>query len=182
MFTAVIIILIVLLVIFFLGLIESIVKLKNSKRQTNSLEIEIKGLRIENENKEKKNEKLIELIVTRTEEAKVLKTVVEELEKKVADKTESYSKLLNQKKSSEVRLGMDAEVLAPFLEVFRWNPKDARFIGQPLDFIVFEDNHVIFIEVKSGNSKLSSKQTRIRKNIEEGRVKFEVLRIKGKEI
>lgn len=88
--------------------------------------------------------------------------------------------ILSQKKSSEVRLGMDAEILAPFLEQFPYNPKDAKFLGEPIDFIIFNaDKEVVFVEVKSGNSKLSPKQNKLKGLIEEGKVKFDLIRIKA---
>lgn len=91
---------------------------------------------------------------------------------------EQYKKLLSQKKSSEVITGQIAEQLAPFLKVFKHNPKQAHFLGQPVDYIIFGDETVTFVEVKSGNSTLSKKQRTIRDNILAGRVAWEVIRIK----
>lgn len=88
--------------------------------------------------------------------------------------------IMNQKKSSEVRLGKDAEVLTPFLDVFNYDPKHARFIGEPLDFIIFDpDKEITFVEVKSGNSKLSPKQNQLKKLIEDKKVKFDLIRVKA---
>jgi len=42
------------------------------------------------------------------------------------------------KKSKAVVAGKVAEQIAPFLPEFKYNPKDARFIGSPIDFIVFD--------------------------------------------
>ena len=91
---------------------------------------------------------------------------------------EQLKTLLSQKKSSEVRTGQIAEQLAPFLDNFKHDPKQSHFLGQPIDYVVFEDDKVVFVEVKSGNSKLSSKQRAIKENIESGRVEFETLNIK----
>lgn len=90
-------------------------------------------------------------------------------------------KILSQKKSGEVILGGISETLAPFLENFpipQEEVKNLNFLGMPIDFIYFGETEVKFIEVKSGNSKLSQKQARIKKNIEEKRVSFEVFQIK----
>lgn len=93
---------------------------------------------------------------------------------------ESLSNVLSQKKSSEVRLGKDAEVLTPFLDVFPYDVKYTKFVGDPLDFIVFDpDKEITFVEVKSGNSKLSPKQNKLKKLIEDGKVKFDLIRIKA---
>lgn len=89
------------------------------------------------------------------------------------------AKVINQKKSSEVRTGQIAEQLAPFLDRFPYDPKKAHFIGQPIDFVVFDEEGVHFVEVKSGESKLTTVQRSIKEDIEEKRVSFEIFRIKG---
>ena len=83
-----------------------------------------------------------------------------------------------RKKSSEVRLGQIAEQLAPFTNEFKHDPKRAHFIGQPIDYVVFEDDKIVFVEVKSGDSKLSSSQRNIRDIIKKGNIEFEILQIK----
>lgn len=93
-------------------------------------------------------------------------------------KSDEYLRLLEQKKSSEVKLGHITEQLAPFLEGFNMEPGGARFVGGPIDYIVFRDNEVVFLEVKSGDAKLSKKQRDIKKLIQEGKVRFDVLRVK----
>ena len=90
----------------------------------------------------------------------------------------AYKKLLSQKKSSEVRTGHIAEKLAPFLFFFFHDPECAVFLGQPIDYIVFEDEGVTFSEIKSGNSQLSKKQKMIKENIQQGNVFWEEVRIK----
>ena len=91
---------------------------------------------------------------------------------------EDYRKLLSQKKKSEVVTGQIAEKLAPFTDHFPYNPQDAQFLGNPIDYVVFEKEEVVFVEVKSGNSRLTKKQRFIKNNIEEGRVSFKEIRIK----
>lgn len=93
---------------------------------------------------------------------------------------EELKTTVSQKKSSEVRLGKDAEVLTPFLDIFPYDPKYTKFIGDPLDFVIFDpDKEIVFVEVKSGNSKLSPKQHKLKKLIEDGKVKFDLIRIKA---
>jgi len=89
-------------------------------------------------------------------------------------------KLLSQKKSSEVLLGQISEHLAPFLDSFPIDEElnELNFLGMPIDYIHFGEEEVTFIEVKSGNSKLSKKQRRIRDQINDGKVKFKTHRIK----
>ena len=81
-----------------------------------------------------------------------------DLEKRLAEETENRRKVVSQKKSSEVRLGGIAETLAPFLDQFEFDPENCTFLGKPIDYISFADDEITFIEVKSGNSQLNSKQ------------------------
>jgi len=71
---------------------------------------------------------------------------------------DNYSKLLSQKKSSEVRLGQISENLAPFLKDFKYDPKRTHFLGNPIDYVIFEEDKVVFLEIKSGEAKLSQSQ------------------------
>jgi predicted Holliday junction resolvase-like endonuclease len=84
----------------------------------------------------------------------------------------AYNTLLSQKKSSEVRLGQITEHLAPFLKDFPFNPKKAHFIGNPIDLIVFEDDKIVIVEVKSGGSKLSDSQKKIKSLVEEKKIEW----------
>ena len=90
----------------------------------------------------------------------------------------ALKKLLSQKKSSEVRTGQIAEHFAPLLKDFKYNYKQARFLASPIDFVIFEDDEIIFMEVKTGNSQLTATQRKVRDLIKEKKVKWEVLRIK----
>ncbi len=91
-----------------------------------------------------------------------------------------HQKLLGQKKSSEVRTGKIAEQISPFLDDYPLSPQTARFIGDPIDFVHFDEDKVTFVEVKSGKSQLSTKQRRIRDLIKAGKVEFTIYRVEGK--
>jgi predicted Holliday junction resolvase-like endonuclease len=64
-------------------------------------------------------------------------------------------------RSQSVITGKVSEHLAPYFPGFPYNPKDARFIGSPIDIIVFdgandgEVQEVVFLEVKTGSSSLN---------------------------
>lgn len=79
--------------------------------------------------------------------------------------------------------GLFLEQLAPYLPGFKHDPTEARFIGSPIDFIVFrglssgEPEEVIFVEVKKGSSSLSSIERRLRETIEKRKVRWEEVRI-----
>lgn len=86
-------------------------------------------------------------------------------------------------RSQAVILGKVTEHLAPHMPIFPYNPKDARFVGSPIDFIVFDGadddciREIVFLEVKSGNSSLSPRQRMIRDAVLAGRVVWRELRI-----
>jgi predicted Holliday junction resolvase-like endonuclease len=81
-------------------------------------------------------------------------------------------------RSQSVITGKVTEHFIPFLPEFTFNPKDARFIGSPVDFVVFdgldEDNlrEILFIEVKTGSSSLNKRQRYIREAIQTNRVRW----------
>lgn len=86
-------------------------------------------------------------------------------------------------KSQSVTLGKVSEHLAPFLPEFQWNPKDARFLGSPIDFLVFDGlddgivQEVIFVEVKTAGSAMSVRQRQVRDAVQAGRVAWVEMRI-----
>lgn len=90
---------------------------------------------------------------------------------------EKYNKELHYRKSSEVRLGKIGENLAPFLRDWPWSPATFRFLGNPVDGIQFNDDGIIFIEVKTGGSRLSKSQKKCKQLIKEGKVSFATFRI-----
>ncbi len=85
------------------------------------------------------------------------------------------------KKSREVIHGRTVEHLIPFTKYFSYNPEDARFLGAPVDFIVFDGlqkgnlTEIIFVEVKSGNSNLSFREKRVHDVIKAGKVRYEII-------
>ncbi|MEK6859583.1 MAG: Holliday junction resolvase-like protein [Nanoarchaeota archaeon] len=86
-------------------------------------------------------------------------------------------------RSRAVLGGQFSEQLAPYLPDFKYNPSDCRFIGKPVDFIVFnglsngELKDVTFLEIKSGDSKLNSNQRDLKRVVESGNVNWEEYRI-----
>ena len=86
-------------------------------------------------------------------------------------------------KSRAVLGGQFSEQLAPFLPNFKYLPTEARFIGKPIDFIVFKgmDNknieEVVFVEVKSGKAKLSQHEKRLKEVIDKKKVRWVEYRI-----
>lgn len=88
------------------------------------------------------------------------------------------------KKSTAVVKGKVAEHLVPFADDFPFNPRDARFLGSPVDFVVFEGltegdvNRVVFIEVKTGKTaRLSRREKQVQLAIENGECDYEVIKL-----
>ena len=82
-------------------------------------------------------------------------------------------------RSYAVNLGKITEHLVPFHLKFPFNPKDARFIGSPIDMIVFDghsdknDEIIIWIvEVKTGNSRLTEGQSKIKRAVQNAQIRW----------
>lgn len=86
--------------------------------------------------------------------------------------------------------GQLSEQMAPLLPGFSYLPSDSRFLGDPVDYVVFsgysalgesgtaeEDLEIVFVEVKRANASLKAGQKAIGRAVQEGRVRFEVARV-----
>lgn len=78
--------------------------------------------------------------------------------------------------------GRFTEQMAPYLPEFRYDPTEARFIGSPIDLVVFpglssgDPREIVIMEIKSGqNVQLTPAQRRIRQLIEDGMVRWELI-------
>lgn len=87
------------------------------------------------------------------------------------------------KKSEAVIRGKVTEHLMPYFPEFRYNPKDVRFIGTPVDLIVFDGlsegavKQVVFIEVKTGRESTASPREKLVKECIGNRaVSYEMIR------
>ena len=84
-----------------------------------------------------------------------------------------------QIRGASIDRGLIAEQFAPFTKVFQkfgWNSQEFRFLGKPIDGVQFEEDEIVIVEFKTGNSKLSPKQARIKDLIERGKVRFQEIR------
>ncbi len=92
---------------------------------------------------------------------------------------QEYDSFQSTRKSSETRLGLISEQLAPMLDAFPIkDTQDIHFFGQPIDYIAFNEEGVHFVEIKSGNARLSPKQAKIKEQVLAGKVFWHVMRIK----
>lgn len=88
------------------------------------------------------------------------------------------------KRSRSAIKGKVGEQLAPLAPMFDYDPGNARFIGSPIDYVIFrgykDENpeEIIFADVKTGKkSRLTPLQRKIRDLVEEGRVNWETIRL-----
>jgi predicted Holliday junction resolvase-like endonuclease len=85
--------------------------------------------------------------------------------------------------SRAVTRGQIFEQLVPYLPEFEFNPKDAQFLGKPVDFVVFDGldegelRRIVFVEVKTGAATLSTRERRVRDAIRRGRVEWAEIRV-----
>jgi predicted Holliday junction resolvase-like endonuclease len=76
--------------------------------------------------------------------------------------------------------GKFTEQMVPYFPDFRYDPTEVRFIGSPVDMIVFpglsrgDPEEIVILEVKTGpSSQLTAAQKKIRQLIEEGMVRWD---------
>lgn len=88
------------------------------------------------------------------------------------------------RRSQSVVAGKATEHLAALLPDFPFDPRDARFLGSPVDLVVFDGlsagelREIVFVEVKTGPSAaLSTRERRIRDVVSAGRVRWKEIRI-----
>lgn len=98
-------------------------------------------------------------------------------------KTLKNERELSIKKSKSVILWEVYEKVLPFLPNFPYAPRDMTFVGKGVDYIVFDGisewnlKKIIFLEVKSGSSKLNGNEKMIRDKILENKVEYKEYRI-----
>lgn len=97
--------------------------------------------------------------------------------RQVREWKKKYQKILHDKISSEVRVGKIGENMAPFLTGWPYDPNTFRFLGNPVDGIQFCDDEIIFVEIKTGKSRLSKGQRQARDIIKAGKVSFATFRV-----
>jgi len=88
-------------------------------------------------------------------------------------------------RSKSVIMGKVTEHLVPYMPDFRYNPKDVRFIGSPIDLIIFDGldegniRKIVFAEIKTGKASLSEREKKVKKAVESKKVSWELIRIRS---
>jgi predicted Holliday junction resolvase-like endonuclease len=86
-------------------------------------------------------------------------------------------------RSRAVLGGQFSEQLSPFLPDFPYSPTECRFIGKPIDFLVFQGmdekniSEVKFVEVKSSKSQLNKQEKSLKDAIKNKKVSWEEYRV-----
>ncbi|MEX2017137.1 MAG: Holliday junction resolvase-like protein [Candidatus Pacearchaeota archaeon] len=86
-------------------------------------------------------------------------------------------------RSRAVLGGQFSEQIAPFLPGFPYLPTECRFMGKPVDLIVFKGldekkiDEVVFVEVKTGKSKTSLVEKSLKEAVEKKKVRWEEYRV-----
>lgn len=87
------------------------------------------------------------------------------------------------KRSRAVIGGQFSEQLSPYLPGFPYKPTETKFLGKPVDLIVFKGaddkniTEVIFIEVKSNNSKLNKQEKNLKETILAKKIRWDEYKI-----
>jgi predicted Holliday junction resolvase-like endonuclease len=97
-----------------------------------------------------------------------------------------YTRLIREdavQRSQAVTSGKVHEQLVPYLPGFPYDPKDVRFLGSPVDLVVFDGlaegrlRRIVFVEVKTGSAGLTQRERWVREVVEEREVDWAELRI-----
>ncbi|MDP6294107.1 MAG: Holliday junction resolvase-like protein [Candidatus Woesearchaeota archaeon] len=101
--------------------------------------------------------------------------------RKKEDERVSYEREDAISRSRSVLTGQMSEQIAPFLPDFPYKPTEVKFLGKPIDFIAFKGlddvpSEIVFVEVKTGKSKLNANQQKIKQLIKEKKVSWEEYR------
>ena len=111
--------------------------------------------------------------------------VQKNLEEKFKERQEELKKSMKrattgaQTTSKSVNAGKLLEKVFPTMKDFKWELSDCRFLGEPVDLIIFNGltagkvDSINFLEVKSGAARLNEHQKSIKEAIVNNKVKFE---------
>ncbi|HWQ18735.1 MAG TPA: Holliday junction resolvase-like protein [Methanotrichaceae archaeon] len=91
-------------------------------------------------------------------------------------------------KSRAVLKGKIGEQMAPVLPGFRYSPADARFIGSPIDYVIFDGyseakdgrgqiRRIVFMDVKTGHAKLSPIEKKVKDAVDDRDIVWETLEL-----
>lgn len=84
-----------------------------------------------------------------------------------------------QNTAHAVNLGKIVEKIVPSFSSFTYDPGDCRALFEPIDYLIFSGlrssgmvDALLFVDVKSGNARLTEGQKSIKQVVESGKIKF----------
>ncbi|PIU22030.1 MAG: hypothetical protein COT14_03470 [Candidatus Diapherotrites archaeon CG08_land_8_20_14_0_20_30_16] len=89
------------------------------------------------------------------------------------------------KRSRSSLTGLFSEQLSPYFPDFPYSPTECKFLGKPVDFVIFkgadENNikEVVFLEIKSGESKLNKQEKNLKETILNKKVKWDEYKVQN---
>jgi len=119
--------------------------------------------------------------ITKEWEVRYVKDI-EEL-KRLFKESEKIIRAKSVSSSRRSLVGKFIERFIPFLRNTPYQPSDMHFLGQPVDYIVFQGLHedkierVIFVEVKTGDSKLTKREKSLKEAIDKRRVSWKQINV-----
>ena len=128
---------------------------------------------------------------SKSAEIEALEGVIGEITSVSEEKSQEIKKQKGRAASAHTTKGQILEKWCPFLEHPEidpdWEAKNWSFMGNPIDYIIFDwgenkdinvaDGKVVMLDVKSGKSQLTTKQRRIRDLVQAGRVEWRTIRL-----
>jgi len=126
----------------------------------------------------------------RTED-EVKAETISELETSLGNQEEETLKQKGRAQSAHTSKGQILEKWAPFVDHDQidphWKAEDWCFLGQPIDYVVFDwhkdttlnmaEGKVVLLDVKAAKSQLTTKQRRIRDLVKAGHVEWREIRL-----
>ena len=101
-----------------------------------------------------------------------LKEVVQMFQTDLINMREDLKAADMRYRSATIKFGQFYEKTFPWLSKHDINPNELHYLGDPIDYIAFTKDHIIFIEIKTGNSRLTKSQQLVREHVRSNNVLF----------
>jgi len=111
------------------------------------------------------------------------KSLLDALEERKAElqKRQKLATVKAEITTKSVNIGKMLEKIIPTLKDFKWEMPDTRFLGDPIDLIIFKGlskgnvDWIDFVEIKTGKAPLNKHQKSIKSAIENNSVTYRVI-------
>ena len=171
-----------------------IVRLRNRSPETrveiHEVQVPVEVVRPDPETLQRLAQRETELKFSQNQASNLAETLTE-VQELLAETRAEVKKQKSRAASAHTSKGQILEKWTPFLthpEIEEnWEPKDWSFMGNPLDYIVWEwyedpelnevQGRIVFLDVKAAQSQLTTKQRRIRDLVKAGRVEWREIRL-----